>query len=117
MKKAAKQKHPLQSAVNKMWDKSKKQAAKRKQRDQSEESDLSFISKGDEDLYDPLNPNINFGKRRYRYKSSSDEDVQEANYDEIEEEEFISGVIGDQEDEEQLRILEQEERRKRQRLR
>ena len=33
--------------------------------------------------------------------------------DEIEEEEFISGVIGDQEDEEQLRILKQEENRKR----
>jgi len=65
---------------------------------------LSFISKDndDEDLYDPLNPNINFGKRRYKYKSSSSEveDVEEANYDEIEQEEMVSGMIGDREDEE-----------------
>ena len=33
----------------------------------------------------------------------------EANYDDIEEEEFISGVIGEREDEEQLRILQEEE--------
>ena len=65
---------------------------------------MSFISKDndDEDLYDPLNPNINFGKRRYKYKSSSSEveDVEEANYDEIEQEEMVSGMIGDREDEE-----------------
>ena len=84
-----------------MWSKSKKT----KKASISEESDLSFISKDDEALYDPLNPDINSNKQRYRYKSSSSEDLQEANYDDNEEEEFISGVIGDQEDEEQMRII------------
>ena len=79
-----------------MWSKSKKT----KKAAVSEESDLSFISKDDEDLYDPLNPDMNLNKRRYRYKSSSSEDLLEANYDDIEEEELISGVIGEREDEE-----------------
>ena len=60
-------------------------------------------------MYDPLNPDMNFNKRKYRYKDSSSEDLMEAKYDEIEEEEFISGVIGEREDEEQLRILQEEE--------
>ena len=54
-----------------MWSKSKKT----KKAAVSEESDLSFISKDDEDLYDPLNPDMNLNKRRYRYKSSSSEDL------------------------------------------
>jgi hypothetical protein len=54
-----------------MWNKSKKT----KKAAVSDESDLSFISKDDEDLYDPLNPDMNLNKRRYRYKSSSSEDL------------------------------------------
>jgi len=92
-----------------MWKKSKVTKAK-KPRQEDDESDLSFISKDDdEEVYDPLNPNVNFGKKRYYYASSSSGDLEEANYDEIEEEELVSGLLGEREDEEQLRILEMEE--------
>jgi hypothetical protein len=92
-----------------MWHKSKVSKVK-KQRQVDEESDLSFISKDDdEEVYDPLNPNVNFNRKRYYYASSSSGDLEEANYDEIEEEEFVSAMIGEKEDEEQLRILEMEE--------
>ena len=47
-----------------------------------------------------MNPNVNFNKKRYYYASSSSGDLEEANYDEIEEEEFVSGLIGEKEDEE-----------------
>lgn len=82
-----------------------------------------FIVDDDDDCdnpaeYDPLDTNDNyFKKKRYVYKeySSASEDVSEANYDQIEEEEFRSGVIGEMEDAEQLAILMQEEKNKRQR--
>ena len=84
-----------------MWQKSKVRKEK-KTKQVDEESDLSFISKDDDDeqVYDPLNPNVNFSKKRYYYASSSSGDLEEANYDEIEEEEFVSGLLGEKEDEE-----------------
>ena len=73
---------------------------------------MSFISK-DEDGgdYDPLDANTAyFKKKKYVYKEySSSENVSEANFDEIEEEEFVSAMIGEKEDAEQLRILKLEE--------
>lgn len=73
----------------------------KKSKQVDEESDLSFISKDDdEEIYDPLNPDVNFGKKRYYYASSSSGDLEEANYDEIEEEEFVSALMGEKEDEE-----------------
>ena len=48
-----------------------------------------------------------FAGKRYQFyddrsESEISDDLEEANYDEIEEEEFISGMIGAREDEEEL---------------
>ena len=44
-------------------------------------------------------------KKKYVFKSSSSEDLEEAGFDQIDYEEKISAIIGKQEDDEQLRIL------------
>ncbi len=88
-----------------------KQHKKKNVREVSEsESDLSgFIEKDD---YDPLDPNTEyFRQKKYVYKSSSD-DLSEAKYSEIEQEELISAIIGEREDAEQLRILKMQKARK-----
>ena len=61
---------------------------------------MSFIvHSGDE--YDPLDPNPSYlKKRKYVYKSSSEDCLSEANFDDIEDEEAYSTYVGKREDEE-----------------
>ena len=92
--------------------------------DEGEESDLSFIVKDEE--YDPMdasgprskytdmiqklfrrNPRQNF------YEEESDISDMEADYDQIEEEETRAARIAQREDAEQLRLIQEEEKRER----
>jgi len=110
---------------------------KRSKRDGDEgESDLSFIDKDNDyyeeeshDGYDPLDPGTSvskerskngkvfkgYGGKKYVYKdyssSEMDEDGDmEANFDDIEEEELISGIIAKREDAEELKLIQEEEK-------
>ena len=91
--------------------------AQRRRQDEDEGEDLAdFIVDddlyGEEENYDLLDSNANYFKNKnYVFKEYSDESdgLEEANYDQIEKEEFISGVIGEREDQEQMEILRREE--------
>ena len=65
-----------------------------KYEDKNEESELSFIVS---DEYDPLD---NRPPKKYVFKISDSESLEEANFDQIDKEEMISAIIGQQEDEE-----------------
>ena len=62
-----------------------------------EDSDLSFISKDSNEKYDPFDPNAKYLKnKRYVFKDydSEEDSMSEANFSEIEAEEFQTARIG-----------------------
>ena len=59
---------------------------------------------------------VGYGGKRYTYyedRSDQSSDLEEAGFDDIEEEEEIAGIIGEKEDEEELQRQKEQRRRKR----